>query len=176
MLQIQQGEITGYSITGNVGNDFYDRLLPLSDDNGVSLWVLDSAGESFTDSDGQIYTLRKRTPAEIDDLTLPAARERALTAWNQQVNMFITQYFDTGTQISFVKIYIQSEAARPLIEQVDAWVSAVMAHYYTVKAALQVVTSTEGLNELQASMEFDSRFGVQGSVLAVPDVKLSQFF
>ncbi len=108
--------------------------------------------------------------------TFEQAQTGALTACNRQVGAFINQYFDTGTQISFVKLYIQSEAARPLISQVDAWVMAVMGYYYQIKAQIQAAGTLEELNQLQASLEFESRFGQQGSVLAVPDVKLSSFF
>lgn len=101
----------------------------------------------------------------------------ALTNWNQQVNAFISQYYDTGTQISFIKIYLQNEAARPLIEQVDAWVSAVMAYYYTIKAALQAASNTTELATVHAEQqEFDVRFGPTGSIQAVPNVHLAQFF
>jgi hypothetical protein len=180
MLQITNDEITGFSITGNIGADFYAAILPLTHASGIPFWILDQAGqEIFIDSDGTAYHLRRRTQAEIDALTaipFDQAQADALTAWNQQVNVFITHYFDTGTQISFVKLYIQSEAARPLINQVDAWTTAVMAFYYQVKAAIQAATTLEDLTILQDSLEFDSRFGLQGSVLAVPDVRLAQFF
>ena len=110
---------------------------------------------------------------------LPSFEQRqaaAIADWNAQVNAFISQYYDTGTQISFIKIYLQNDAARPLIEQVDAWVSAVMAYYYTIKMQLQAAAEVAALNQLQPAMEFESRFGGQGNILPAPSVKLSDFF
>lgn len=166
-------------IVGNTAPNIYGALKPWRNEAGIPRWILDPAGEAFSDSDGKIYHLRERTQPEIDAVLLPdilTIQAEMLTDWNIKVNQFISQFFDVGTQISFIKIHIQNEADRPLIAQVDAWVTQVMAYYYTVKAQIQAATTIAELEALQASMEFGALFGVQGSLLAVPDVRLSQFF
>ena len=65
MLKIQNNEILAYSITGNIGNDFYNFLNPLTHESSAAWWILDPAGFEFPDSDGTIYHLHKRTLAEL---------------------------------------------------------------------------------------------------------------
>lgn len=66
MLQIDNGNVVGYTITGNIGAELYAGLLPLQDESGAAWWVIDhDNGMPFVDSDGQTYTIRQRTLADI---------------------------------------------------------------------------------------------------------------
>jgi len=52
-------------VVGNIAPNIYGAMKPWQDANGVARWIVDAQGGApFTDSDGQIYLLRLRTPAE----------------------------------------------------------------------------------------------------------------
>ena len=60
MLIFQNNEVVG-----NTAPNIYGAMKPWQDANGVARWVIDAhGGAPFIDSDGQIYSLRLRTPVE----------------------------------------------------------------------------------------------------------------
>lgn len=66
MLRIRDNKILGYSVTGNIGYDFYTVLIPVTHESGAAWWIIDPSGDEFIDADGQTYHIRKRTQAEIE--------------------------------------------------------------------------------------------------------------
>ena len=110
--------------------------------------------------------------------TFADAQTAALTNWNTQINRFICSYFDTGTQISFIKLYLQLTDAtqKTAIATVDEWVSVVLAYYYDIKAQLQAAATLADIAAIQAAVDLAGRYGPSGSVLAVPAVRLGDFY
>lgn len=189
MLQIKANQVMGFSVTGNIGADFYAQFVPLTHDSGAAWWVIDEVnGQPFTDSDGQTYRLRRKSEGELETPAYLAAQRAArVLAWNQGVNQFIIRFFDLGEQQSFAAIFadlVDQQQTRPLsadelavktaLKAVKGWIEGVMAYYYAIKTQLE---SAANMAELQAiGGDFESRFGVQGTILPAPPVTLRQFF
>ena len=61
MLIFENGQIIGNSIP-----NIYQSMKPWKAENGAFRWILDNElGQDFTDSDGKVYRIRLRTPAEL---------------------------------------------------------------------------------------------------------------
>lgn len=61
MLIFDEGQVVG-----NTAPNVYNAMKPWKAENGAFRWIIDNAtGSDFTDSDGKVYKLRLRTPAEL---------------------------------------------------------------------------------------------------------------
>ena len=125
MLQIENGTISGFSITGNAGASLYAGLLPITHDSGVAFWVIDPSGQDFTDSDGQTYHLKKRTLAEIQAMPQYQAW---LTA--QQIDAAQNQAkVDFSTIPAWMKTFTAAQA--------EAYIETNVTNLATAKAAIK---------------------------------------
>jgi hypothetical protein len=70
---------------------------------------------------------------------------------NQEVNTYINNYYDIGTQQSFTGIYTKRstpDAARDYLDPVWTWIEAVMSYYYTKKQSIIDASSISALGDI----------------------------
>jgi hypothetical protein len=191
MLRIQTQQIFGYSIEGNIGNEFYAFLLPLTHESGAAWWIVDTDnGEPFTDSDGTVYQIRKRSLAEIqaEEMNLPAYITQAAQRIDTEVNAFVFGHFNLGASLGFLKkhtrltnkkavknqdLTTEEQAQLTACEAVDEWSRQVMVYAY---AKIDDVLECETISEVDAvTLDFDGLFGAAGTQLPKPAVSVRDF-
>jgi len=137
----------------------------------------DPAGERYDVQAGAF------TPISQAELLAQAklARQKELLA---TVNNFIslkpdgTARYDTGLKLNLLQVSLKAarQGGDPpqAVLQVEAWISAVQAAYFQLKDALAAASDAAALAAVEISYDwFEQRYGINGSVLADPDVYAS---
>lgn len=84
------------------------------------------------------YSLLNPIPAK--EQTTDKARELILAQLQRDVNEYITEHYDQGTQASFQALYSLTstpEEVKTALIPVWAWIQSVMEYYYAIKTAVR---------------------------------------
>jgi len=86
---------------------------------------------------------------------LESAKTPILNRINTEVNTYINQYYDPGTQQTFTAIYVKynTQAVKDYLDPVLAWIESVMAYYYTQKATIVAAADLTALRAITWDFE-----------------------
>ena len=86
---------------------------------------------------------------------LESAKTPILNRINTEVNTYINQYYDPGTQQSFTAIYVKynTQAVKDYLDPVLAWIESVMGYYYTQKATIVAAADLAALRAITWDFE-----------------------
>jgi hypothetical protein len=90
-----------------------------------------------------VYTVNAYTAEQIAD-ALERAQEPMLDEINVEVNEYINDYYDPGTQQTFTAIYTQQEtptAIKDYLDPVLVWISSIMTYYYGKKTNIKTAAT-----------------------------------
>jgi hypothetical protein len=127
MLHIEGSQILGFTVTENIGSEFYAALNPITHISGAAWLITDPSGQAFTDSDGTIYHLRRRTQAEIE-----ATME--FQTW-QSANQIAAAQGQAKVDFGSIPAWMRTGTA----SQGEAWIDANVTTLANAKVALKAL-------------------------------------
>ena len=90
-----------------------------------------------------VYTVNAYSAEQIAD-ALERAQEPMLDEINVEVNEYINDYYDPGTQQTFTAIYTQQEtptSVKNYLDPVLVWISSIMTYYYGKKTNIKTAAT-----------------------------------
>lgn len=100
--------------------------------------ILENISTHYQYTDGQL--VERETPLTEEEVKIVTMnQEELLILLNKQLQDYIYNKYDTGTQLSIQAIYSDpntSTETKTAIEGLWSWIKTVLAHYYVAKAAL----------------------------------------
>ena len=86
---------------------------------------------------------------------LLAAKAPVLKRINIDVNAYIDQYYDAGTQQSFTAAYVKynTDAVKNYLNPVWTWIETIMSYYYAKKSAIVGAANLAALREVTWDFE-----------------------